>query len=498
MPGEKKRCIKKLVRQRLASSFALRIFAVALVLRLIPVLLTRQLGIGLDDMFQYDMLARSLASGNGFRWYAPADLARVAPYLHLDPASLNLDPRGMLTTFRAPLYPAFLSIIYSINGINDGRFFAARLAQAVLGALLAPLTYWTARRLLSAASEPAAGCDKSARLAAWVVACYPMLLIFPLALATENLFCLLVLASMLTLLELGASQSRRRSLLMAALAGLLLGLAALTRSVILPFAGLAVVWIWFSLKLRMSAMLALLALAVTVSPWTVRNSLLARRLTGIETSMGYNLYVGYHPQSTGTFTFGPSLDLMSILDDAKRDQVGTEQAIAFVQEDPARVPYLAVRRLGYFFNLEWRAFTYFYVNDFLGYISLPVLALILIVLAVPFMLVSLSAAFGWALLPRGPGNVLLLLLFIAYLLPHVLILSEERFHLVLIPFFATLAAVFWTNGLPAHRSRSALVFAGCALIAGLLLLNWGFELARDGPTLARMLGPGGNQLYLPY
>ncbi|HEX2995267.1 MAG TPA: hypothetical protein VHP14_10600 [Anaerolineales bacterium] len=43
-------------------SFAFRIFIVALVLRFSPVLLARGLGIGLDDMFQYDMLARSLAS----------------------------------------------------------------------------------------------------------------------------------------------------------------------------------------------------------------------------------------------------------------------------------------------------------------------------------------------------------------------------------------------------------------------------------------------------
>ena len=85
-----------------------------------PVILARGLSIGLDDMFQYDMLARSLASGNGFRWYATADLARIAPYLHLDAASAALDPRGVLTTFRAPLYPGFLSLIYMVNGINSG------------------------------------------------------------------------------------------------------------------------------------------------------------------------------------------------------------------------------------------------------------------------------------------------------------------------------------------------------------------------------------------
>ena len=492
--------------KRIASSFALRIFLMALVLRLIPVLLTRHLSIGLDDMFQYDMLARSLASGNGFRWYAPADLARVAPYLHLNLAEVPIDPRGMLTTFRAPLYPAFLSLVYLLNGINDSRFFAARLAQCLLGAALAPLTYVTARRILAGSSDqserpaesPTAGGGEPARLASLVVACYPMLLIFPLALATENLFFLFVLASVLVLLALAQARSARARTWLAILSGLLLGLAALTRSVILPFAALAVLWIWYSLRQRRAAVLAFTALLITVAPWIVRNSLLSHKLTGIETSMGYNLYVGYHPDSSGTFTFGPSLDLMSILNDAQRDQFGTQRAVAFIEQDPARFPYLAIRRLGYFFNLELRAFTYFYVNDFLGPMPFPALLLTLLILAVPFVVVGLSSAFGWALLPRRPESTLLLLLFVGYLLPHVLILSEERFHLVLMPFFAILGAAFWTKGLPAVRSRGFVVMAVCVSVAALLLLNWGFELSRDGPTIARMLAPGGNQLYLPY
>lgn len=55
-------------------SFPVRIYIIALIFRLVPVFLTANLGIGLDDMFQYDMLARSIASGNGFRWYAEDDL----------------------------------------------------------------------------------------------------------------------------------------------------------------------------------------------------------------------------------------------------------------------------------------------------------------------------------------------------------------------------------------------------------------------------------------
>jgi 4-amino-4-deoxy-L-arabinose transferase-like glycosyltransferase len=464
---------------------------VALALRLIPVVLTRHIGIGLDDMFQYDMLARSLAQGNGFRWYAPADLGLIAPYLHLDPAHMQLDPRGMLTTFRAPLYPAFLALIYLINGINDGRFFAARLAQTLLGAALAPLTYFTARRLLPGRPGTAA------RLAGGVVAAYPMLLIFPFALATENLFFLLVLASFLALLRIMDPRGRPH-VPEALLAGFLLGLAALTRSVILPFAGLAVLWIWFVIGQRRLALVVLFALAATIAPWVVRNSLLAGKLTGIETAMGYNLYVGYHPQSTGTFTFGPSLDLMSILDDGQRDQLGTQQAIGFIEQDPGRFPYLALRRLGYFFDLELRAFTYFYVNNFLGYIPAVPMLLTLFVLALPFVVLSLSAAFGWALLPRRPETVLLLLLFIGYLLPHVFILSEERFHLTLLPFFAILAAACWTRGWPALRKRGPWVMAACALIAVLLVVNWGVQLSQNAHTLLGMLGPGGNQIYMPY
>jgi hypothetical protein len=489
------------------NSFPARIFLVALVLRLIPVLLTRQLGIGLDDMFQYDMLARSLASGNGFRWYAPPDLARLTPYLHLDVMAHALDPRGVLTTFRAPLYPAFVAMIYAAFGIDAGRFFAVRLAQAALGAFLAPVTYFAGLLMLHGrnVAEGDKPAQPIAKVAAWVVSLYPTLVIFPLALATENLFFPLVLASGLVLLKLaqestaseGATPRPRLILAYALLAGMLMGLAALTRSVIVPFACIAVIWIGLSLRRPGPAMAAALAFVLTVTPWIVRNSLLSHRLTGIESSMSYNLYVGYHPQSTGTFTFGPSLDLLSIIDDRARDQMATQRALDFIREDPQRFPILAFRRLGYFFNLELRAFTYFYVNDFLGPIARPLLVLILSVLGIPFIVVSLSAALGAASLPRRTQTVLLVLLFGSYLLPHVLILSEERFHLTMIPFLAICAANGWARGIGALKSRyvaALLVFIVCGLLIG----NWCFELARDGQVLGQMLGPNGNQLYFSY
>ncbi|HSL28228.1 MAG TPA: glycosyltransferase family 39 protein [Anaerolineales bacterium] len=493
-----------------SKSFALRIFIFALILRVIPVLLARGLGIGLDDMFQYDMLARSLASGNGFRWYAQEDLNQLAAFVDFDLSSVeSYDPDlGIQTSFRAPLYPTFLAIVYFFNGLDFSRFFAARLAQAaLLGAPLAPLTYWIARRLFPLSSlkqsnkeEREKNTDRAARLAAWVVACYPMLLVYPLGLGTENPFFVLLLTSFFFLLR-ASEQSNPAHFL---LAGLFLGLTTLTRSVILPFAGLAILWAWFVLKNKRGAVLLGVASVLTVAPWMIRNSLLHQKLTGIETSMGYNLYLGYHPQGNGSFVFGPSLDLLPILDDAERDRIGTEKALEFIRAQPQRVIPLAIKRLGFFFGLEKRVLIYFYSNNLLGYIALPFLLSIAGILLLPFVIISILSALGLAYLRPRPAHILLLCLFGGYILPHVFILSEDRFHLALVPFIAILAAQVWVNGWTPLRVRwdessTGRLIVSLALCTALLLIaNWGFELIRDADKIALLLGPNGNQSGFPY
>jgi 4-amino-4-deoxy-L-arabinose transferase-like glycosyltransferase len=531
------------MKKRLGSiSFLWQVFLLALVLRLIPLFLFRNLGIGLDDMFQYDMLARSLATGNGYRWYAQEDLSLIQPLLNIDISTGDYDARGVLTSFRPPLYPAFLALIYLVVGIGAQRFFAARLVQVFLGAALAPLTYALARRLMAipnpAVSPSLLGkegggeeSEKAPRLAAWVVACYPMLLLYPLSLATENLFFLLALASTLALLKasetlnansangrmarIGETKEHSRNSLFRVirvelfrtrwfiLSGLLLGLLALTRSTALLFCGLAVLWVWFALHERKMAVVVFLGVVTVTLPWIVRNSLLHHRLTGIETTLGYNLYVGYHPEGDGSFHYPQSLDLLTILDDSVRDQAGIQKAGEFIRADPGRVPLLLLQRLGYFFGLERRALTYFYSNNFFGYIPLALLLTIAAVFLLPFMIVSTSSAIGMALTRWRSVTVLAVLFLIGQLIPHVLILSEDRFHLVCVAFLAIFAAQFWIGGWAAMKSRwgtraGKIVFILACVAVTLLILNWGLELWRDAEKLAQLLGPSGNTTYFPY
>ncbi|MDP1995178.1 MAG: hypothetical protein Q8K40_08035, partial [Ignavibacteria bacterium] len=247
-----------------------------------------------------------------------------------------------------------------------------------------------------------------------------------------------------------------------------------------------------------------IAFVLVLAPWVIRNSLLHHKLTGIETSMGYNLYLGYYPQGNGSFIFGPSLDLLTIMDDAERDEVGTQKAIGFIKARPERIIPLAVNRLGFFFGLEKRVLMYFYSNNLIGYISKPLLLGITAILLIPFVVISSSAMVGLSLLKWNPQTILLILLLFTYLLPHVFILSEDRFHLALIPFCAILAVQFWVGGFRELSARWNGSFAGKLLISlavcGVLLLflNWGLELSRDADRIAQLLGPHGNKSYFPY
>ncbi|HBG74601.1 MAG: hypothetical protein A2X25_11250 [Chloroflexi bacterium GWB2_49_20] len=473
-------------------TFSVRIFILALLIRLIPVMLSFDLGIGLDDMFQYDMLARSIEAGNGYRWYAQDDLYLAQQYIDFDMSDVDYDPRGVLTSFRPPLYPAFLALVYSIFGTGAKRFFIARIVQTFVSASLVPLIFVISKSIFPANT-------KSSKVTAWIVALYPMLVIYPLSLATENLFFLLILTSVWVLLI----AERKRRWYWFALAGILLGMTALTRSVALAFAGLVIVWAWLILKEFKYALIILITIGVVIVPWMLRNTLLHHKLTGIESALGYDLYVGYHPDSTGTFQYGISLDLIPYLDDGLRDEIGQSKAFEYIKSNPGRIPYLMIRRLGYFWGLERRALTYFYSNNFFGYISEIPLILISVLLLIPFVIVSLSATFGIAVIRWNQINILIVILVLGYLIPHIFILGEDRFHLTLVPFLAIPAAYIWGGGRLLMKERWQTSSGKIAIVLAifltvLLIANWTFELYRDRHMISLLFGPDGNKTFFPY
>lgn len=468
------------------------LFVLALIPRLTLAVVYRNAPLGLDDMFQYDMLARSLLAGNGYRWYDRADVEQLQPYLQSVGVTIlpsQVPPQGLLTTFRAPGYPMFLAAVYEVVGLAK-RIESVRLLQAVLTALLAPLTALLALRLDLT--------RRAAALAGAVVGLYPILWMYPLGLASEDLFIPLVLLSVLALLWAADS----RAWVGTCVAGLALGAATLTRGAFGLFLPLAAIWLWRHANFRLAGLLTFVATAV-ILPWSIRNSILLGRPSFVENSAGYNLFVGYHPQGDGGFVTAVATQPLRFLDDGQRDRWAMAQATGFIMADPERDLDLSLRRLAYFWGPEDREMIYFYSNDFFGAIPQPWLAGAYLLLVLPLALIGLTAPLGLAASPPHRARSLILGLAGASLLAYVPILAEPRFHLPLIPFMAVYAAAAWTTpGLGSRmidglrRGRLGWWLALASLAA--LLALWGWDWARELPKLLAVMRPGGNVLYLAY
>ena len=215
-----------------SSSALFLLFAGSFLLHLVVALIFIRYPIALDDMYQYDMLARSIRDGRGYRWYSQADLDVLWPYYErMVEVERSHSPRGH--TDRAPragvpaVFGAAVCFFPGCSTFCRGEGcsgWAGSGAGSSGGVVGSP----------GGISSP-----KVCLLAGIGVSLYPILMFYPVALASENLYVLLGLASLIAIYRLG----EKRSLGGAALAGLLAGLTMLTRSVFAPFVLLAGLWL---------------------------------------------------------------------------------------------------------------------------------------------------------------------------------------------------------------------------------------------------------------
>jgi hypothetical protein len=462
------------------------LWLLALVPRLALALLFLHEPIALDDMYQYDMLARSINSGNGYRWYARADVEKLAGYLgqFVNLSELTLPENGLETTFRAPGYPAFLSVVYRI-GTAENRFAIARVTQAMLSACMAPFVAILALKLGMRSSL--------ARAAGLAMAFYPILCFYPLGLASENTFLPLVLLSVILILH--AAKSGKASHI--AIAGIVSGGAMLTRSIIAPFYLLAGIWFWRYSRRSIAHSILFLAISFGICvPWSIRNTRFMGSPTFVETSMGYNLFVGSHPDGTGAFVTDVAIIPLTILDDAERNEFSVSSAITFIREDPLEALWRVVRRSAFFLGVEDRELTYFYTNNFLGSIAQPWLLFGYLLIVSPWVIILTFATLAIIHRWNKSSTVLVVMLIAGYTLPHLLILAEPRFHLALVPLLLPYAVqgLLRVRTFQADSREKWIMRASISVLA----LFWIWGLAMNLGKLIDAMGPGGNLLFLPY
>src|SRR3954454_9484047 len=225
------------------SALILPILAAAFAIRVGVAIYGRHLQLA-PDPYDYLRHATSIADGHGF------------------PGTVLAEP-GSPSALRPPAFPYLLGAAQSVVG--HARF-SALLIEALLGTAAVALVGFIARELWG---------ERAGLIAAAVAAVFPPLALLGAVPLSENLFIPVELA--IVALVLVARRRDGPPFGLAALCGVLCGVAGLTRQtgmllVVAVAIGLLTRPGWQRGRAVRATALAVIVMAVVVSPWTIRNA----------------------------------------------------------------------------------------------------------------------------------------------------------------------------------------------------------------------------------
>jgi len=368
---------------------------------------------------------------------------------------VSFSPLKTHMIFYPPLYPYFIAAPYALFRTLQ----AVKWAQVAAGALLVPAV----GRIGGLAFGRRAGL-----VAAGIAALYPDLIWFAAHFWSETLFLVLLWWAVERLLAADARGSART----AAAAGLLWGLAVLTRETILYLTPLGAAWlVWRAPRGaggRRAAAFTLCA-ALAVAPWTVRNWIAFRAFVPVATSGGLALFQGNAP-----------LTRQEVYDRYEAVHGRIEQ-YRFARAEGwkairDRQPAWALEKLRDQMPNFWEADSLALIHIKRGaYGAVPpavAVAAAVVVLA-PYLLLLAGFVAGVALLPVDRNRALLLGFLVCYNALHVVTHGFARYRLPVMPvvfLFAAAGFVAWRHRALATGTGRRAAAAALALLLLLCLI----------------------------
>ncbi|MFT4540885.1 MAG: arylsulfatase A-like enzyme/4-amino-4-deoxy-L-arabinose transferase-like glycosyltransferase [Planctomycetota bacterium] len=379
----------------------------------------------------------------------------------------------------SPVFPYFLAACLKVVG-EDHFEFVARMLQVLISSLSILLVWSIARRAFS---------ERVGMLAAAGVAFYPPLVFFSQYLLSETLYIFFMLASASILMRKQASTDPRAAFF----AGILGGLAALTRSVFLINVPLV---LWWMLRAKqtdkrrrvLSMGLFLVGIGLVVGPWSIRNTVRYDGFLLIDSNTGNVLHKNVNAVRPENYDFGlhkqraeeiknhsgtpPLRERVVESGIAARNSAEVHAALNYATDYPGRYLRNTVLRAADLFNPTSMVVRYI---RFGRYESLsPAAAELLIGLVLmSCMLALVGGVVGLMQGVRNEQQSLMALFMLGNLVVCVLIISDSRYRLPMMPFwipFAIYGAHHMKSILHNGRGRIALV-----LLAGLGAL-WAYYL----------------------
>ncbi len=378
-------------------------------------------------------------------------------------ARIAFSPLELSFVFHPPLYPYFIAVLSTLFG----GLTAVKVAQCLLGALLVGA--------VGRIGGQAFG-ERAGLVAAAIAAFYPELVWFCAHFWAETVFTVLLWWAFERLLQSDA----RGSTSVAAVAGVLWGLAVLTRETALYFLPVAAAWLVWRRQGggRRAAILVATALLV-ILPWTLRNWIVFRTFIPVSTAGALNLWQG-NTRMTRQEVYE---EYWAVHGRAQKYQHTRRRALDSIVE---RQPLWILEKLRDEMPAYWAAHGQPIVHIERGaYGQLPrsrALAAVFVVLA-PYLVVLALFVVGIAALPRGRPAWLLLAFLAYYVLLHVAAHGYPRYRLPSLPVLFLVAGQGWVFLRTRPRPRldprrlgaAAAVALVLALSVGPSLVTWATE-----------------------
>jgi 4-amino-4-deoxy-L-arabinose transferase-like glycosyltransferase len=339
------------------------------------------------------------------------------------------DPNG----FWPVGYSALLSLAYRLFGAHH---VVAHLLNAVLGVILVWLVF-----VLGVVT----GSRRAGLVAAWAAAVYPTFVMYTTAVASEHLYDpMLVAFAAVTIVVWRADRDDRpgaRGWVRIAAAGGLVGALVLVRptALILPLTfGLAglLMGVRVGRVLGRTCVVALLAFLVCV-PWGLRNQQVFGRFTLSAFNAGPVLWFGNHEGGPNQ-RVPPRFKPMNI---EQRDRAMRAEALDFIKRNPGTYARLAWDRSVTAIRSETIAVVWNEAGIAERFGGAGITALKVLASAAWWALLSITTAcliYAWRRGSLDASDLVLLLLVGGSAAPFVLVDSQDRYHLPMVPLMMVL------------------------------------------------------------
>lgn len=443
-----------------------------------------------NDLVQLGLLALVVRLTVAVFWN-PAPTGDAVDYLRLAEGLARGDgfvgTNGVPTSWRPPLYPAFLAPFVGLwSGAGAAGYSAVRVVQALIATGSVLLVYLVGSLWFGRTVGRISGV-LTATSFAHIAAVSRML--------SETLFVFFFLAGIALLSVVWRGRAKQfpgngrpaTDVWLHLAAGLCLGLATLVRGVLLPFPfALAATMVGVSLLSRghfpvrrglTSALVLLTGFGLALGPWTLRNYRVHEVLVPLATQGGATLYAGNHPQDgyiLGRMADDSRTEAALAMSEVEASRFLTDKTVADWLAHPERLPGLVTLKLLYFwapadwevlpgsgaFNLTY-AFIVLWAAIALGGAALPASERRTRTLAADGLQLDSGPGLRFAWVVWMP--------IVYFLAVAIVFYGSPRLRMPVEPLLAVLAAVGLSRVVEAVGLRRGMLTAGCAalLIVGI-------------------------------